>query len=149
MGYNVCQWKIIPIDRNIEFASKFSDEIKEKTQLQRFLGNLNYIGEYYKKIAQDFAPLYERLKKNPPPWSERHTKVVIATPKWQKIVETDASNIEYGGILKQYDSVTSKEELVRFTSGTYEYGVIHKHGRRYMEEYGTCHFQYREFFFIL
>jgi hypothetical protein len=134
LGHNIHQGKIIPIDRSIEFASKFPDELKEKTQLQRFLGSLNYIGDYYKELAQDSAPLYERLKKNPPPWTERHTKAVqkiklkakqlpclaIANPEWRKIVETDASNIGYGGILKQYNPNTSKEELVRFTSGLFK-----------------------------
>lgn len=33
------------------------------------------------------------------------------------IVETDASNIGYGGILKQINPHKNKEELVRFTSG--------------------------------
>ena len=34
-----------------------------------------------------------------------------------KIVETDASHIGYGGILKQ--KIDDKENLVRFTSGTW------------------------------
>ncbi|XP_058183933.1 uncharacterized protein LOC131301588 [Rhododendron vialii] len=112
LGHNIHQGKIIPIDRSIEFASKFPDEIRDKNQLQRFLGSLNYIGDYYKELAQDSAPLYDRLKKNPPPWSEQHTRAVrkiklkakqlpclaIANPDWKKIVETDASNLGYGGM---------------------------------------------------
>ncbi|KAI8554885.1 hypothetical protein RHMOL_Rhmol05G0131500 [Rhododendron molle] len=134
LGHNIHQGKIFPIDRSIEFASKFPDELRERTQLQRFLGSLNYIGDYYKDLAQDSAPLYERLRKNPPPWTERHTMAVkkiklkekelpclaIANPDWKKIVETDASNIGYGCILKQYNPNTSKEELVRFTSGLFK-----------------------------
>ena len=72
MGHNIQREKIILIDRSIEFASKFSDKIKDKTQLQRFLESLNYISNYYKNIAQDSAILYSRLQKNPVPWTSEH-----------------------------------------------------------------------------
>uniref|UniRef100_A0A7N0TD12 Reverse transcriptase domain-containing protein n=1 Tax=Kalanchoe fedtschenkoi TaxID=63787 RepID=A0A7N0TD12_KALFE len=67
LGHNIEKGKIIPINRSIEFASKFPDEILEKQQLQRFLGSLNHISIYYKNLASDTAILYERLKKNPKP----------------------------------------------------------------------------------
>jgi hypothetical protein len=76
LGFNISQGNIVPIQRSIEFASKFPDEIKDKTQLQRFLGSLNYISDYYKNLALDCAPLHNRLKKNPLPWTEEHTKAV-------------------------------------------------------------------------
>ncbi|GJY17968.1 putative transcription factor interactor and regulator CCHC(Zn) family protein [Tanacetum coccineum] len=55
-------------------------------------------------------PLYDRLKKNPKPWTEEHTKIVknikdrikelpclnIPHPEANLIVETDASDIGYG-----------------------------------------------------
>ena len=55
------------------------------------------------------------LKKNPAPWSNEHTQVVkqvksqvkellclgILHPEAFHIIKTDASNIGYGGILKQ------------------------------------------------
>ena len=47
LGHNIQFSKIQPIDRAIQFVDKFSDEILDKTQLQRFLGSLNYIGESY------------------------------------------------------------------------------------------------------
>lgn len=43
LGQNIEQGKIIPINRCIEFNYKFLDKITDKTQLQRFLGSLNYI----------------------------------------------------------------------------------------------------------
>jgi len=46
LGHNIHQGTIIPIDRSIEFANKFSNQILDKTQLQRFLGCLNYVGEF-------------------------------------------------------------------------------------------------------
>ena len=64
LGYNINQGKIFSIDRRIEFASKFYDEIWDKTQLQRFLGSLNYILDYYTNLAQDASIMYSRWKKN-------------------------------------------------------------------------------------
>ncbi|CAL9010817.1 unnamed protein product [Prunus brigantina] len=69
---------------------------------------------------------------NPPPWSSVHTEIVkqikshvktlpclgIPTTDSFKIVETDASDIGYGGILKQKSESTPSEQLVRFHSGS-------------------------------
>ncbi|XP_062171082.1 uncharacterized protein LOC133876857 [Alnus glutinosa] len=72
-----------------------------------------------------------RLQKNPPPWTEIHTSVVkevklhvqtlpclgIPTIDSFKIVEIDASDIVYGGILKQQVHSDHPEQIVRFHSG--------------------------------
>jgi len=61
-------------------------------------------------------PLYKRLRKNPSPWTTEHTKIMqqvkihvkslpclgIPNSHAFMIVETDASDIGYGGILKQW-----------------------------------------------
>ena len=131
LGHNIHNGTIIPINRSMEFASKFPDEIKDKTQLERFLGSLNYIHDYYPNLAADAAILYSRRRKNPPPSGPEHTDTVqkikagvkplpcpsLPNPEWKKIVETDASNFGYGGILKQFNPNSNEEELLRFTSG--------------------------------
>ena len=43
LGYNIHRSTIQPIDPVIQFAEKFPDQIIDKTQLQRFLGSLNYV----------------------------------------------------------------------------------------------------------
>src|SRR5262249_9351485 len=43
---NIYNGTILPIQRSIEFTSKFPNEIKDKNQLQRFLGNLNYVADF-------------------------------------------------------------------------------------------------------
>jgi hypothetical protein len=114
LGYNIHQSKISPICRVIQFVDKFPDEILEKTQLQRFLGSLNYVADFYQNLCKNCKPLFDRLQKNPPPWSNVHTSVVkeiklhvqtlpclgIPTIDSFKVVETDASDIGYGGILQ-------------------------------------------------
>ena len=82
-------------------------------------------------MRKQCKPLFDRLKSNPPPWSDVHTSLAkqikshvktlpclgIPTFGAFKIVETDASDIGYGGILKQRVSPESPEQIVRFYSG--------------------------------
>ena len=83
-------------------------------------------------MRKQCKPLFDRLKINPPPWSDDHTSLVkqikshvktlpclgIPTVGAFKIVETDASDIGYSGILKQRVSLKSSEQIVYFYSGT-------------------------------
>jgi len=110
-----------------------NDEILKKTQLQRFLESLNYVADFYKNLRKKCKPLFDRLQKNPPPWTEIHTSVVkevklhvqtlpclgIPTIDSFKIVETDASDIGYGGILKQQVHSNHHEQIVCFHSGVW------------------------------
>ncbi|KAL4187415.1 hypothetical protein AMTRI_Chr09g18880 [Amborella trichopoda] len=128
LGHNITQGTIIPIDRSIQFADKFSDTILDKKELQRFLGCLNYIADFYKDLIIDAKPLYDRLKKNPPRWTNIHTEAVkklkmeskelpclsLSDPDGFKIIECDASDLGLGGILKQ--KLNNTEQLVRYTS---------------------------------
>ena len=128
LGHNIYQGTIIPIERSIEFASKFHNQILDKTKLQRFICCLNYVGEFVPYLNNIVKPLHDRLKKNPPPWSNLHTQTVkeiklkvqsircmcLPIPQAFKIVETDASNIGYGGTLKQ--RVYTQEHVIACTS---------------------------------
>ena len=74
-------------------------------------------------LRKQRKPLFERLQSNPPPWTPVHTSIVqdikkyvktlpclgIPTINSFKIVETDAFNIGYGGILKQRVNPNSPE----------------------------------------
>jgi len=104
--------------------------MKDRKQLQRFLGYLNYVADFFPNLRQTCAPLYNRLRKNPKPWSAQHTEIIQQVKRHVKalpclgiphsdafmIVETDASDIGYGGILKQKLG-SQNEQLVRFHSG--------------------------------
>ena len=103
----------------------------DKTQLQRFLGSLNYVADFISKVGHICKPLFDRLWKNPSPWSVEQTNAVIllknmlknlpclgiSNPDYFMIVETDASDIAYGGILKQKKDPNSSEQLICYTSG--------------------------------
>ena len=113
--------------------------------MQRFLGSLNYIAEFYKDLRKQCKPLFDWLQNNPPPWFDIHTSLAkkikyhvktlpclsIPTISAFKIVETDAFNIGYGGILKQLVSPGSSEQIVSFHSRAWNsaqinYNIIKK-----------------------
>ena len=64
LGHHIHQGTITLIQRSIEFANKFPDEINDKKQLQRFLGSLNYVLDFIQDLSLLCAPLRQRLKKN-------------------------------------------------------------------------------------
>lgn len=78
LGHIIKEGTIFPIDRSICFAEKFPNELKDKNQLQRFLGSLNYVADFYKNLAFDAKPLFERLRKNPPEWTKVHAEAIIS-----------------------------------------------------------------------
>jgi len=130
LGHDIYQGTIKPIQRFLAFADKFPDEIKNRKYVQQFLGCLNYVSDFFPKLCQTCALLYERFRKIPSPWTDAHSQIVrqvkthvkslsclgIPNPHAFMIVETDASDIGYGVILKQRLEC-KKEQLVRFHSG--------------------------------
>ena len=52
LGFDIHHGIIKPIDRSIQFTEKFPDQILDKTLLQRFLGSLNYISDFYQNLRQ-------------------------------------------------------------------------------------------------
>ena len=83
----------------------------------KFCPNINRIAK----------PLHDRLKKNHVPWIDEHTKVVqqikkhivkipclhLTNPSLLKVVETDASDLGYSGVLKQVQN--GWEVVVQYT----------------------------------
>ena len=132
LGHDINKETIKLINRALELAGKFLDEIKDKTQLQRFLVCLNYIADFFPNLWKDCSILFGKLQKNPLVWTDEHTKNIryfkekirslpcldIPHPHAFMIVETDASEIGYGGFLKQKLEDQS-EQLVRFHSRTW------------------------------
>jgi hypothetical protein len=76
LSFDISEGQTRPIDRAIEFASKFPGVITDKNQLQRFLGSLNYIADFFKDLRKYCKPLFDRLQNNHPPWTEVHTSLV-------------------------------------------------------------------------
>ncbi|KAG5587049.1 hypothetical protein H5410_047483 [Solanum commersonii] len=115
LGHNIERGSISPINRSIEFASKFPDIITDKTQLQRFLGSLNYVAPFIKDLAKDTAIIYDRLKKNPKAWSNDHTEAIRRIKEKQIQLEKSGRNrcldLGYSGVLTQYCPDTKRHYI--------------------------------------
>ncbi|CAL9029902.1 unnamed protein product [Prunus brigantina] len=119
---HVCQNKVC-FKTSFVLIKNITDEIAEHDRYKTAF--VTPFGHY------EWNPLFDRLQSNPPPWSSVHTEIVkqikshvktlpclgIPTTDSFKIVETDASDIGYGGILKQKSESTPSEQIVRFHSG--------------------------------
>lgn len=86
------------IDWSIEFASKFPNKIRERKQLQRFLGSLNYIAGFYNNSLKKghYTGAVRKMKFK----SKQVHCLPLSNSNYFKIVETYAADIGYGGILK-------------------------------------------------
>ena len=111
--------------------------------MQIFLGCLNYVSGYFKYLRIICEPLFKRIRKNAPAWTSHHTNLVkeikqivkhlprinISHPNALLIVELDASNLGYGGILKQ--KYNNQVHIVRYHSGIWlgaqiNYSIVKK-----------------------
>ena len=52
LGHHIHQGTFTPIQRLIEFADKFPDEIKDKKPLQHFLRSLNYVSNFIQDLRK-------------------------------------------------------------------------------------------------
>ncbi|CAL8992099.1 unnamed protein product [Prunus brigantina] len=123
---HVCQNKIC-FKTSFVLVKNITDEVILDESDRYKTAFVTPFGHYEKQCK----PLFDRLQSNPPTWSTIHTDIVkqikthvktlpclgIPSVDSFKIVETDASDIGYGGILKQRVSPNSPEQIVRFYSG--------------------------------
>lgn len=75
LGHTILNGQLI-LQHAREFTDNFPNKITHKTQIQKFLGSLNYVDHFYKDYDNDRNFLNDRLKKDPPPWTLVHTRVV-------------------------------------------------------------------------
>ena len=112
------------------------EELDTKKKLQSFLGLVNQVREYIPKLAETLKPLQKKLKKDVEyNYNEEDKKQVQKIkllckelPKLQfpdenrkfiYIVEADASEYSYGGVLKYRYEAEKIEHHCRYYSGTF------------------------------
>jgi len=76
LGHYISKGTITPIERSFTFANKFPNKILNKTQLQIFLGSLNYVLDFYPNLSRITKPLHDRLRKNLVSWFDEHVEIV-------------------------------------------------------------------------
>ncbi|KAH9802585.1 hypothetical protein KPL71_001451 [Citrus sinensis] len=104
--------------------------ILDKTQLQRFLGSLNYVLDFCPNINRMSEPLHDRLKKKHVPWTDEHTKVIMPPKKNKgKAVLKDTGSQEPS---KEPQSTPSKEKLLSSAMPIKSWiEMVEEHGAQY------------------
>ena len=127
LRHKIYQGKTRLIQRSIEFANKFLDEIKDKEQLQRFIRCLNYVFDYFKNSKIICEPLYKRLRKNALALTKNHTNLVKEINKESNIYHALTSLISmhcsqlnhmYPGITCSICKVINIHGLFKFQEAT-------------------------------
>ena len=136
LGFKIQKGQVVLQKHVLNVFTQFLDQILDKTQLQRFLGSLNYIRPFYKGQAADIHLLQQRLKKNPAKWSTEMTLAVqkikakvldlppLSLPQGlgQLIIDTDASSHTWGGVL--IEVINGKEQVCGYGSGSFKAAEI-------------------------
>ncbi|KAK4408783.1 movement protein [Sesamum angolense] len=117
----------------VEKIRNFPDVLKDKKQLQSFLGVVNFAGIFIKDLAKyrkDFRPLLKETESKKWKWEEIHTqrvrelkqvcnnlpKLAIPQDEDELVVYTDANDYRAAVLMKK---TTTGEEPCRYTGGLF------------------------------
>ncbi|KAL0298251.1 UNVERIFIED_CONTAM: Enzymatic polyprotein [Sesamum angustifolium] len=118
----------------VEKIRNFPDILKDKKQLQSFLGVVNFAGIFIKdlsKYRKDFRPLLKETESAKWKWEEIHTqrvrelkqvcnnlpKLAIPQDEDELVVYTDANDYRWAAVLMK--KTTTGEEPCRYTGGLF------------------------------
>ena len=117
----------------VQKINNFPDKLEDLKTLQSFLGLLNYARPYIKNLSQLAGPLYSKTKITGQKYfNQEDIKLVqkikelvknlptlhLPLESEYKIIQTDASQIGWGGILLALTN-NLEEKLCRYCSGTF------------------------------
>ncbi|WMV08277.1 hypothetical protein MTR67_001662 [Solanum verrucosum] len=115
----------------VEFCKKDIENLLQKGLIKPSKSPWSCTAFYVNNAAEKERGVPKLKKEHKKPWTDSLTNLVkaikervkslpcltLANPAWPKIVEIDASNMGYGGILKQINPHDKHEYLIRFHSG--------------------------------
>jgi ribonuclease HI len=147
LGHEIGDGKIHLQDHIAKKILQFPDVMNDKKTLQQFLGIVNYARNYIENLAKLAGPLYAKLRKNGQKhFNSEDIKLVRNIKERVKdlkplelplddnyfIIETDASELGWGAILKQKPHKYSsklEEKICRYASGKYKLKAINNTDR--------------------
>lgn len=142
LGHEIGEGKIHLQEHIAKKILQFPDSMNDKKVLQQFLGIVNYARNYIDNLAKLAGPLYAKLRKNGQRYfNSEDIKLVKAIKEKVKnlkplelpledyyfIIETDASKVGWGAILKQKPnkySPKAEEKICRYASGSYKLKTV-------------------------
>ncbi|KAL2243370.1 UNVERIFIED_CONTAM: Enzymatic polyprotein [Sesamum indicum] len=133
-AFSTPQGQYIWNDHIVEKIRNFPDVLKDKKQLQSFLGVINFAGIFIKDLVRyrkNFRPLLKETESTKWKWEEIHTKRVhelkqvcsnlpkLAIPQDgdELVVYTDANDYRWATVLLK--KTTTGEEPCRYTGGLF------------------------------
>jgi ribonuclease HI len=147
LGHEIGEGKIHLQEHIAKKILQFPDTMNDRKVLQQFLGIVNYARNYIDNLAKLAGPLYAKLRKNGQKYfNSEDVKLVKAIKDKVKnlkplelpledhyfIIETDASKVGWGAILKQKPnkySTKSEEKICRYASGSYKLKIVNNTDR--------------------
>lgn len=126
LGLELENGSLVMQDHIWKKIQNFPSDIKDKTQLQRFLGILNYVEGYVKNLSEIRKPLQAKLKKdvvfrwdiNDSHYVDKIKKKLVSLPALyhpsdddHMILETDASGSHWGAVLKARCKITDLDRI--------------------------------------
>lgn len=135
LGLNIHEGKIKLQDHITTRLLEWPDELKTMKELQSFLGLLNQASDFMKDIAKLRAGLTGKLKgKTPFKWTEYDSVVIrkikdevkklpkLGLPNANDhfIMETDASQYQWGVVYYALDYLSGERKLCGYRSGTFK-----------------------------
>ena len=115
LGYWITREGIMPVPKKIKAISNIAIP-KNKKQLRRFIGMINYYRDMFQRRSEILAPLTALTSKNAKwEWTEEHTiafnkikkiitrEVLLGYPNFNEIfdIHTDASKTQLGAVISQ------------------------------------------------
>ncbi|CDP19016.1 unnamed protein product [Coffea canephora] len=139
LGMKISNGTCTPEQQVGQSVKDFPEENLTKTQVQQFLGLVNYVREFIPKAAKHISPLTKMLKKAPPSWGSSQTQAIqklkqelVNLPtlhiptEGKKILQTDASDKYWGAVLLEEDNKGTRH-YCGFSSGKFKAFEQHYH----------------------
>ncbi|CDP19118.1 unnamed protein product [Coffea canephora] len=130
-------WKCTPEQHVGHSVKDFPEENLSKTQVQQFVGVVNYVREFIPKASPERGPLTKMLRKKPPLWGPSQTQAIQILKKelqnlptlhipsnGKKILQTDANDKYWGAVLLEEDEQGTKH-CCGFASGKFKVSEQH------------------------
>ncbi|ACB69773.1 replicase [Eupatorium vein clearing virus] len=145
LGISIDKGTHSPKPHILENIHNFPERFKDVNQCRKFLGIITYAMRYIPELSRKRMFLQDKLKKNVPwTWTSEDTRLLqklklslkefpklhIPQPGQQLILETDASQKYWGGILKAeviHSNNEITEEICCYASGTFKQAELNYH----------------------
>ena len=138
LGMTIRNGAYVPQPHLAKELLRFPDENLTRTQIQQFLGIVNYLRDFVPRLSTWTTPLSSMLKKESKGWTSTQTTAVKHLKSYlqqlqplhipgegQRILQTDASNSYWGAVLLEQND--NQRRICGYKSGAFSHAQQHYH----------------------